>query len=603
MKDQTGQAPAFDADLYRRAYPDVALTGLDPEYHYQRYGRMLGRDPAPQIAPWPEPPTLDQLQAATGPAELDLLFARGAVRSVVPPRHADLVSVIMPSFNNARWLPRAINSVLSQQGAHVELIVIDDGSSDDSVAIARRIAETVDNMRVISLLRNFGCYYARNVGVMAARGDYVALLDSDDIMSPDRIARQLDAVKARPDAVASQSRLRRWSADYRQPLTELKHAENSLMWRRDIVQEIGPYDSVRFGGDTEFRVRLQARYGADAIARLPDEQYFLRRLEDSLTTQPGSEAYVVEDGVLKMQLSPERRAYAENQAVWHRAAAPLRMAFPQFSRPFALGSPAQAAAATLGQRRVGVMAGLPAGRAGLAAAVRDILPQLDELVLCPGDDGAVPDIPPDPRIRVLRGAGRFHDLPGDDGSYVFTLDGGLIYPPDYTARLIHHIDMLGRGSVVGLHGTVFPERARFTRRRQRRISHALDAYQGHFVDLLGAGTMAWHSSTLKPKPEDFDGTGGCELWFAALAARQDVPLFSIPRAAGWIGIRKASGQVPGDEARDRPRHYFDIYHKLVAPALRKGAVRLGKEAELARRYSPDALAAAGILLRGHYDRA
>lgn len=599
----------FEADLYCRAYPDVALSGLDPRHHYEKYGRLMGRTPAPKAELWLARPGPADLRAGSGPADLDLLYARGALRHTSPPRHAELVTVIMPSFNNGAWLERAVNSVLSQQGARVELIVIDDGSSDDSVVIARRIAAGFGNMRVISLLRNFGCYYARNIGVMEAQGDYITLLDSDDIMTPDRLARQLDAVKSRSGAVASQSQLRRWTADYKKPLSELKYAENSLLWRRDILDDIGPYDSVRFGGDTEFRMRLQARYGTDAIVRFPDEQYFLRTLEDSLTAQGGSQAYGIQNGKLKLQLSPERKDYVQSFMSWHKAADPLRIEFSQFTRPFAMGARGQNASPTLGQRRVGAVASFPPRREALKTSLESILPQIDEIVLYLNDYEDVPDFTRHPKIRVvrsqeakgdLRDNGKFYDLPKDDHSYVFTFDDDLIYPLNYTQKMIHNIEMLERSSVVGLHGVVFPEGVRFTKLQQRKVSHFLHAQKGHFVDLLGTGTTAWHSSCLKMDLNDFGGKGVCDLWFAAATAKRGVPLFSVPREADWLKLYKKFEENLYHEVLNQPQGYFDVYNKAVAPAQKKGAVRLAKEAELAELYLPAVLTAAEIELRGNY---
>lgn len=601
----------FDANFYRKAYPDVDMTGLDPAYHYLNYGKILGPTPAPTPVSVPLTAPMVDLSSVTNPAKLDLLFAQGAVISTEPLRHTELVSVIMPSFNNGKWIERAINSVLSQIGARVELIVVDDGSSDDSVSTAQRIASQHDNLRVISLLRNFGCYYARNIAVMASKGDYITLLDSDDIMTPTRIARQLDEVKARPNAVASQSRLRRWTRDYVKPLSELKYAENSLMWRRNIIDEIGYYDSVRFGGDTEFRMRLQAHYGTDAIARFTDEQYFLRTLEDSLTSKGGSQAYTVENGNLKLQLSPERKAYADNLSQWHRSAPKLKAEFPQFSRPFPLGAPAQAAGYTLGQRRVGAMASFPPRRDALAEAISTILPQIDTLVLYLNNYEDIPDFVQDPKIRVIRSQeaagdlrdnGKFYDLPEDNSSYIFTFDDDLLYPTDYVARMIHNIEMLNRSSVVGLHGVVFPEKSKFTRLSQRLVSHFLHAQQGHFVDLLGTGTTAWHSSIFKPSYKHFGTTGVCDLWFAALTAQKGIPLFSVPREAHWLRLYKVFDENLFHETRDAPQNYFDIYSRVVAPAQKQGATRLSKEAEMAKLYSKDVLKAADVVLRGHYDK-
>lgn len=539
------------------------------------------------------------------PAELDLRFAQGVIPSDEPVRHEELVSIIMPSYNNEAWLTRAINSALSQRGVKIELLVVDDGSTDGSVAVARKIAAKAPNMRVISLLRNFGCYYARNIAVMNAKGDYITLLDSDDIMPLDRIARQLDAVKGTKKAVGCMSRLRRWTADFAQPISELKYGEGSLLWRRDIIETMGIYDSVRYGGDTEFRLRLQRNFGDDAIVRIPDDLYYARTVETSLTANGGSKAYAIENGAMKLQLSPERRVYSDNLAGWHRSAKRPRADFPLLSRPFELGGPNQNASPSLGQRRVGAVASFPPRRESLKATIESVLPQLDELLIYLNNYDDVPKFLAHPKIRVvrsqdamgdLRDNGKFYDLPSTDDAYVFTFDDDLIYPPDYTARMIHYIEMLSRSCVVGLHGVIFPE-GNFTELSQRTVYHFGFKQDGYFVDLLGTGTTAWHSSALKVSLEDFGSTGMCDLWFAAAAARKKVPFFSAPREKGWLKLYANFKESLYQEAVSQPQRYFDVYFQHVAPALKGGKNRLGMEKKLSAEFGAEVLAAAGVRLR------
>ncbi|RYC13956.1 FkbM family methyltransferase [Ciceribacter ferrooxidans] len=542
--------------------------------------------------------------SAVPPSLLDEQFARGVIVSQDVVRHKELVSLIIPSYNNEDWLTRAINSALSQRGVKVEILVVDDGSTDNSVTLARAISNEHKNVRVISLLRNFGCYYARNIGVMNATGDYVTILDSDDIMSPDRVALQLDALKSSPNSVACQCRLRRWTGDFSRPLNELRYGENSLLWRREIVETMGGYDTVRFGGDTEFRMRLQANFGPAAIVRIPDELYYLRTTESSLTNTRGSEAYSIESGNLKPALSPERQSYAKNLEEWHRGPKPLTLEFPQFSRPFALGSGVQNASPSLGQRRIGAMASFPPRRESLKATIESILPQLDELILYLNDYDDIPEFAIDPKIRAvrsheargdLRDNGKFYDLPSDNNSYLFTFDDDIIYPKDYTARMIHYIETLNRTSVVGLHGVIFPE-GEFHSLSQRTVYHFAFKQDGYFVDLLGTGTTAWHSSTMKLSLDDFGSTGVCDLWFAAAAAKREVPLFSIPREKGWLRVYANFEESLYQEALSHPQRYFDTYRKYVAPVINNGSIRRGVERKLAINFERDILTAAGIRL-------
>jgi glycosyltransferase involved in cell wall biosynthesis len=94
-----------------------------------------------------------------------------------------LISVIIPTYNYARLLPRALDSVLSQQSADVELIVVDDGSTDNTAAVLADYTARYPQLRLIQQA-NRGAAAARNAGVMQAHGPYALLLDADDELLP-----------------------------------------------------------------------------------------------------------------------------------------------------------------------------------------------------------------------------------------------------------------------------------------------------------------------------------------------------------------------------------------------------------------------------------
>ncbi|MBK5945382.1 hypothetical protein CCR83_02695 [Rhodobacter veldkampii DSM 11550] len=598
----------FDADWYRSAYPDVTLLGMDPAEHYQTYGKILNRPARSSFVS-----KSDKVDYAlpkhfaeeVDPARLDLMYGQGILSKSEPIRHPELVSILMPSHNNEQWLTRAIHAALSQQGVEVEVILIDDGSTDGSVRLARQIAQTMPNLKVISLLRNFGCYYARNIGVMNSKGAFITILDSDDIMAPDRIARQLDALKVVPDAMACRCQQRRWTPDFAMPVSDLKHGENSLIWRREVIERIGWYDTVRYSGDGEFRMRLQRTYGLEAVVKIPDELYFTRTVDGSLTTNKHSRVFTYQDGKLTVTLSPQRKAYADNFSAWQKKNRyNLHIPFPQMSRQFKLGAEKQNASPSLKQRRVGAMASFPARRESLRAVLAKILPQLDELRLYLNDYDEIPDFAHDPKIRVtlgkdaegdLRDNGKFHDLPIDDNSYIFTLDDDLKYPDDYVARMIHQIEMFGRACVVGVHGVIFP-RDRFAQLDERKVFAFKKQFTGHFVDLLGTGTAAWHSSIFRPSLDEFATKGQCDLWFAAAAAKCGVPFFSIARGQDWLTEHIRHEKSLYREALTCPDDYFKTYNSSIAPVLQKGRLRRKMAAHLGRCYDKDTLAAAGIAM-------
>jgi glycosyltransferase involved in cell wall biosynthesis len=110
-----------------------------------------------------------------------------------------LVTVVIPAHNAALTLGRALRSALAQRYRPLEILVIDDGSRDDTAAIAENFG--APEIRVIRLPRNRGVSAARNAGAEAARGELVAFLDADDEWLPERLARQIPLMMADPQLV------------------------------------------------------------------------------------------------------------------------------------------------------------------------------------------------------------------------------------------------------------------------------------------------------------------------------------------------------------------------------------------------------------------
>lgn len=102
-----------------------------------------------------------------------------------------LVSVIMPAYNAERFLEDAIRSVMAQSVTDWELLVLDDGSTDATAAIAANLAQQDPRVRFLPNETNMGVAKTRNRGFDLCRGQYVALLDSDDIWLPEKLEKQL----------------------------------------------------------------------------------------------------------------------------------------------------------------------------------------------------------------------------------------------------------------------------------------------------------------------------------------------------------------------------------------------------------------------------
>ncbi len=136
---------------------------------------------------------------------LEVLDAPGCRRAWIPPRRVasatrlsvsqpslkPLVSILIPAYNVEEWIADTLRSALAQTWEHKEIIVVDDGSTDRTLAVARQFES--DSVRVVSQ-PNQGAAAARNTALSLSKGDYIQWLDADDLLAPDKIARQMEAL-------------------------------------------------------------------------------------------------------------------------------------------------------------------------------------------------------------------------------------------------------------------------------------------------------------------------------------------------------------------------------------------------------------------------
>lgn len=113
-----------------------------------------------------------------------------------------LVSVIIPCYNQARFLPDAVASLQAQTLATWECMIVDDGSADNTAKVAESLAQGDDRIRVVSQ-SNHGPSAARNAGLRLARGRYIQFLDADDLIAPEKLLAQVSALSGAPPLALS----------------------------------------------------------------------------------------------------------------------------------------------------------------------------------------------------------------------------------------------------------------------------------------------------------------------------------------------------------------------------------------------------------------
>ncbi|MYM55873.1 glycosyltransferase [Thalassovita mangrovi] len=284
-----------------------------------------------------QPRDLAPVQIAEGDGALfDRLQADPAPWSGADPASLPLVSVILPVFNGAGGLPTALRGLQAQSWPRLEILVVDDGSSDNSLDIARAAAAKDPRIRVIAHERNQGAYPARNTGFAAAKGDFITVHDADDWSHPQKIEMQAQALIAKPELKACLSHWVRVSNDLDMSRWRMEEGwvyrnVSSMMIRAGLRDELGYWDRVRVNADTEYYYRVIQAYGPRAIEEvcpgLP--LAFGRSAPESLTNRSATH--------LRTQFRGLRRDYMEAVHQWHsRAESPADLYLPQVpeTRPF-----------------------------------------------------------------------------------------------------------------------------------------------------------------------------------------------------------------------------------------------------------------------------
>lgn len=202
-------------------------------------------------------------------------------------RNEPLVSVVIPAFNAARTIAGTIASALEQTVTDVEVIVVDDGSTDRTVDTARSVPD--DRLSVIEQA-NRGAAAARNAGIARSRGTWLAFLDADDVWAPNKLARQLELIAERPGTLAAQAgcyyvndELEPFRIGHCRPTDDLllsfldfrnlPAAMSSWIVKRSLVEEIGAFNTeLAILEDWEFSIRL-ARFANPLLIDEPLTMY------------------------------------------------------------------------------------------------------------------------------------------------------------------------------------------------------------------------------------------------------------------------------------------------------------------------------------------
>lgn len=223
------------------------------------------------------------------------------------------VSVVIPCFNSERFIGEAINSVLLQRVSGVEIIVVDDGSSDKTI-------EIVSGFPSVRIFRqeHGGACRARNRGIKEAVGEWIKFLDSDDLLAPGALARQLDFATAQGRGVITYWDLEHFNDNIgrrnlvRTALPDVSDQVLSLiksniqtscpLYRRSILQEVGGFDE-RFLKAQEYELNIRLALNGFHFLHLPVRGSLIREHNGPHRISNRAEASeMIENGQLRQRV-------------------------------------------------------------------------------------------------------------------------------------------------------------------------------------------------------------------------------------------------------------------------------------------------------------
>lgn len=229
------------------------------------------------------------------------------------------VSAIIGSYDSARTLRRAIEAILGQTISDLELIVVDDGSRDESPAIARDAAARDPRVRVLEMGANVGIATSLNAAIATAQAPLVAIQDADDVSAPQRLERQIAVLDARPEVAVVGSRMAEVDAAGRPLAPRTRFASgvvndvlpafnpipnSSATFRRAVVVELGGYDP-RYRYATEYDLWLRVAERWDVVAL--DEPLATREMGDENVAARAERAQIAEALAIRVRALRRRR--------------------------------------------------------------------------------------------------------------------------------------------------------------------------------------------------------------------------------------------------------------------------------------------------------
>lgn len=430
------------------------------------------------------------------------------------------VLVIIPAYNAELTIAESIESVLDQTHKDIILVVVNDCSTDSTAKIVREYPSVI----LYNLPKNVGTYTAINHALYRIKDyDYFMIHGADDVLYKHNVEKHLSKL-INTKYLASVSGYIRCYYETNLAEKQAIFGDSMYMYSKKVFERIGYYDSVRFGGDSEYAVRFLKCFGTSRVISLGEilTKAYIMPSNTNLTCKISLHSSIRTDYVEKFKV--EHDEMFNNKTF-------LRKAFNDSFISINIAS-------------------IPNRELILRRTIESIINQCDVVNVFLNNYDYIPDyLLNNIKINVWRSqdyrdkgdAGKFFKS-GETNGYFFTIDDDLEYPSDYVATMISKVEEYKRKFIITCHGrTLIPGKI------QSYYSAASRLYQCHclkeqkedqIVQIGGTGVMCFHSDTIKVTFGDFLEPNMADVWMFKLSQEQKVGIISIAHSESWIHYLK-----------------------------------------------------------------
>lgn len=469
---------------------------------------------------------------------------------------SDLVSIVIPARNCSSYIENTISSLRNQSHKNIEIIVVDDFSTDDTEITVNKLTKEDARIKYVKLNSNLGTYFARSYGISVAQGEYVTFQDADDFSHKDRIKIHLSLAKKK-DALVVTSNFIRFDIETGEAINFHGKVQHygfiTTFAKKSLFEEIGSFDLTTRGGDAEFSLRIKRFVEKTKVQHISIPTYLA-------TDMPGSLSHGEIDRAVndkKAALSFARAKYSHNFSAiaqtFKKDELESFFKFPMLRSPYSI--PKGMANSNINHCKfLGSLLISKNNIVEIQRSIQSICNQVDFLYIICTDNKIAKKIIDEidefsSKTKLIESENTITQaeslfLPIEDfkktnyeSAIIFGFNDDTYYPPDYTHSLFQRLREHDFLAAVGVSGVSFAKNTVSDKHKDEEEIYyheysRLD--QDIRVDILNTSHIAFSTDIVSNLSKEFKKTIKSDFELAKALRKGIIPLYCVSHPGDWL---------------------------------------------------------------------